>query len=148
MVCLGNICRSPLAHGIMQQKANDTGIDVTVDSAGTAAYHEGEKPDSRSIKEAKRRGLDITNQRARQFSVDDFDTFDRIYAMDVSNFNNIIHLARNEEDRRKVKMILNEIYPNQNMSVPDPYYGGEDGFKDVYDMLDAACDKIIANYYE
>mgnify|MGYP003711494031 CR=1 FL=1 len=111
MVCLGNICRSPLAHGIMQQKANDTGIDVTVDSAGTAAYHEGEKPDSRSIKEAKRRGLDITNQRARQFSVDDFDTFDRIYAMDVSNFNNIIHLARNEEDRRKVKMILNEIYP-------------------------------------
>ena len=148
MVCLGNICRSPLAHGIMEQKSQEKGLNLTVDSAGTAAYHEGEKPDSRSIKEAKRRGLDINNQRARKFNVDDFDTFDRIYAMDVSNFNNIIHLARNEEDRRKVKMILNEIYPNQNMSVPDPYYGGEDGFKEVYDMLDAACDKIIANYYE
>ena len=106
MVCLGNICRSPLAEGILKAKTNH--LDVVVDSAGTAAYHVGEKPDIRSIEIANKYGIDLTSQRARQFSVNDFDEFDKIYAMDSSNYANIISLARDEKDRNKVDVILNE----------------------------------------
>lgn len=140
MVCLGNICRSPLAEGILQSKVHPD--KVKVDSAGTAAYHVGELPDTRSIEVARKYGIDITNQRARKFSVNDFDVFDLIYAMDESNYQNMLALARNSEDASKVKMILNETNPGSNNSVPDPYYGGVDGFENVYSMLDEACEKI------
>ena len=140
MVCLGNICRSPLAEGILKSKVNS--LLAEVDSAGTGAYHVGELPDKRSIEIAKTYGLDITNQKARKFTVDDFDNFDIIYAMDTSNLENILKLARNENDKLKVKLILNEIFPNEDLDVPDPYYGGKFGFKNVYKMLDEACTKI------
>ena len=143
MVCLGNICRSPLAEGILQKKANDEGLSIEVDSAGTAAYHVGNLPDPRSIQVAKKYNIDITSQRARQFDVSDFQEFDVIYAMDIENYNNIIKLSNSEEEERKVKLILNEIEPQSNSSVPDPYYGGDNGFENVYQMLDLACDKII-----
>lgn len=141
MVCLGNICRSPLAQGILETKVDTT--EVFVDSAGTGAYHIGKLPDRRSIAVAKKHGIDITSQSARQFQVEDFDEFDTIYAMDQSNYQNIISLARNADDENKVKLILNEI-SLENNSVPDPYYGGNRGFDDVYEMLDEAC-AIIAN---
>lgn len=140
MVCLGNICRSPLAEGILRSKLPKDSF--TIDSAGTAAYHIGSSPDRRSVAIARHYGLDISNLRGRQFGVSDFDGFDLIYVMDNSNFQNVIKLARDENDLAKVKLILNEVYPNQNYDVPDPYYGGDQGFQNVYLMLDEACDII------
>ncbi len=139
MVCLGNICRSPLAEGILRSKLSE---DFIVDSAGTGGWHAGELPDKRSIATAKNRGLDITNQRARQFKRSDFDTFDHIFVMDNSNYKDVLALAPNEEAKSKVKLILNEIFPNENVDVPDPYYGGQDGFENVFDILDQACEEI------
>lgn len=143
MVCLGNICRSPLAEGVLVNKIERSELSHQVDSAGTAAYHVGELPDERSIEVANKHGIDLTNQRARQFSVADFREFDLIYAMDAENYNNILKLASSPEDEQKVKLILNEIEPFGNSSVPDPYYGGKNGFEQVYQMLDLACDEII-----
>ena len=140
MVCLGNICRSPLAEGILQSKVDATKIKV--DSAGTAAYHVGELPDKRSIEIARKHGIDLSSQRARKFTRKDFDIFDVIYAMDLSNYQNIIDLARNKEDCKKVHLILNETYPNENREVPDPYYGGLEGFEKVFQLLDEACTLI------
>ena len=145
MVCLGNICRSPLAEGILQSKVHPD--KTQVDSAGTAAYHVGNLPDERSIAVAKKYGIDLTNQRARKFSINDFDVFDIIYAMDKSNYQNILSLSRNADDAQKVKLILNEIDSESNNEVPDPYYGGNDGFENVYKMLDEACE-IIATKIE
>ena len=142
MVCLGNICRSPLAQGILESKVNKS--KVHIDSAGTAAYHVGNSPDERSIEVAKKHGIYINNQRARKFVIEDFEKFSIIYAMDESNYQNILKLARNKDDENKVKMILNEVYPSKNLSVPDPYYGGNQGFENVYNMLDKACE-IIAD---
>ncbi len=142
MVCLGNICRSPLAEGILKLKVNSN--NVLVDSAGTAGYHKGELPDSRSVAVAEKYGIDITNQRSRQFTTSDFDNFDIIYAMDNSNYDNIIKMARNNSDTEKVKLILNEITPNENLNVPDPYYSGANGFENVFQMLDEACDVIAS----
>jgi len=139
MVCLGNICRSPLAEGILRSKLSNNFI---VDSAGTGGWHAGELPDKRSIEIAKKKGLDITNQRARKFTIKDFLEFDLIYAMDTSNLKDILQLAPNENAKRKVHLILNEIYPNENKDVPDPYYGLNDGFEKVYNMLDEACNII------
>jgi len=142
MVCLGNICRSPLAEGILKSKVNSN--TVFVDSAGTGDYHIDSLPDKRSIAVAKTHLLDITDQRCRQFQVSDFDTFDLIYVMDNSNKQNVLRLARNEEDEAKVRLILNEIFPNENVDVPDPYFGGDGGrgFENVYQMLDKACTVI------
>ncbi|WP_199287728.1 low molecular weight protein-tyrosine-phosphatase [Pseudotamlana carrageenivorans] len=140
MVCLGNICRSPLAEGILKSKLPSGGFHV--DSAGTASYHIGASPDRRSIEVAKKHGLDISKLRGRQLVVSDFDKFDYIYVMDASNYQNALKLARNEDDRKKAKYILNEVYPNQNFDVPDPYYGGDEGFQNVYNMLEEACEKI------
>ena len=140
MVCLGNICRSPLAEGILQSKVNSD--EVFVDSAGTASYHIGKHPDVRSIDVAAKYGLNIKNQRARKFTVKDFDQFDRIYAMDDSNYNHILSLARDDKDAHKVQLILDEKDSNQNRSVPDPYYGGSLGFENVYKMLDEVCELI------
>lgn len=142
MVCLGNICRSPLAEGILKSKVNLN--EVTIDSAGTAAYHVGNLPDLRSIAVAKKHGIDIITQRARKFTVKDFDSFDFIYAMDQNNFDDILKLSRNKEDKKKVLLILNEVRPFQNNSVPDPYYGGDDGFENVYQMLNKACAEIAS----
>jgi protein-tyrosine phosphatase len=139
MVCLENICRSPLAEGIMSSKLSN---DFIVDSAGTGGWHAGELPDKRSISTAKNRGLDITSQRARQFKISDFESFDYIYVMDNSNYKDVIALAPNEEAKSKVKLILNEIFPGENVDVPDPYYGGQDGFENVFNMLNEACDVI------
>ena len=143
MVCLGNICRSPLAEGILVHKTKQ--LDVKVDSAGTAAYHIGELPDKRSIEIADKYNIDLKNQRARQFSRADFDEFDIIYAMDVNNLAHLISLAETEKERKKIRLILNEINPNVCESVPDPYYGGENGFQNTYNMLNEACDKIVQN---
>ncbi len=140
MVCLGNICRSPLAEGILKSKVDPN--KVFVDSAGTGSWHIGSEPDRRSIAIAKRYGLDITDQRGRQFSEDDFENFDHIFAMDNSNFRDIISMAKTDEDRQKVHLILEEIFPSENVDVPDPYHGGEQGFENVYQMLNEACDEI------
>lgn len=140
MVCLGNICRSPLAEGILKSKLFRSG--VFIDSAGTGSYHIGEKPDIRSITVAAENGIDITKQRARKFTVKDFDEFDYIYVMDSLNYKNVLELARNEDDIKKVKYILNEVFPGDNLEVPDPYIGGDYGFKNVYKMLDEACEAI------
>lgn len=142
MVCLGNICRSPLAEGILRSKILTDA--VTIDSAGTSGLHEGELPDPRSIAVAKSNGIDITDQRSRKFKVADFDNFDLIYAMDQSNYQNILDIARNSDDECKVKMILNESNPEENLNVPDPYYGGDKGFDNVFRMLDEACDNIAS----
>lgn len=141
-VCLGNICRSPLAHGILQQRVEEQGLDWTIDSAGTGSWHIGEQPDPRSISTAAERGLDITYQRARQFSADDFKEFDIIITMDRSNYRNVVGMARNSEDKAKVKLMLDYLYPGKEMEVPDPYWD-DDGFDQVYEMLDAAIDRLI-----
>lgn len=143
MVCLGNICRSPLAQGILEKKVAENNLTVEVDSAATSDYHIGDKADPRSISKAAEYGIDITNQRGRQIQKSDFTEFDRIFAMDTTNYSNIVSLTNNQEDINKVELILNLTYPEANMSVPDPYYGGEDGFENVYRLLDAACDVII-----
>ena len=146
MVCLGNICRSPLAEGILFSKVDND--KVSVDSAGTGGWHIGELPDQRSIDVAKKHQLDLSNQRCRKFSNSDFENFDIIYVMDKSNYKDVISMARNEKDKQKVHLILNEVYPMQNLDVPDPYYGGANGFENVYQMLDEACDNISKKLLE
>ena len=142
MVCLGNICRSPLAEGILQAKLNNKGFDIKVDSAGTGGWHVGQGPDHRAVAIANKYGIDISQQQARQFSSNDFEDFDIIYAMDGSNLSDIVSLANSNEDIGKVRLILNEINPEENRPVPDPYYGGGDGFEKVYQLLDEACEMI------
>ncbi len=142
MVCLGNICRSPLAEGIMKAKSKKYNIDISVDSAGTAAYHVDEMPDPRSIEVARKNGIDITDQRARKFKTEDFHHFDRIYAMDESNYYDLAAQTQTDHEKEKLDMILNVTHPGQNKPVPDPYYGGKDGFDNVFAMLDNACEKI------
>jgi len=139
MVCLGNICRSPLAEGILKSKLDKETIQV--DSAGTASYHIGKKPDSRSISIAKKNGIDISQQRCRQFTAKDFDEYDLIYAMDRSNYENIVALAENENAIAKVNLLLHRSNVTSK-EVPDPYYGGEDGFEEVFQLIDAACNLI------
>ena len=140
MVCLGNICRSPLAEGILASKLPKE--HFLVDSAGTGHWHVGSAPDKRSIEVAKKHGLDISKQKGRQFKTSDFETFDYIYVMDSSNYEDVISLASNDSQKSKVKLILNEIFPDENVDVPDPYYGLSNGFENVYRMLDEASDKI------
>lgn len=146
MVCLGNICRSPLADGLMRKKIADQGLKAEVDSAGTGDWHIGEAPDPRMIKTAKNNGLDISMLRGRQFQAEDYDNFDRIYVMDQSNYQNVVRLAQTDEQKQKVELILNEINPGSDSEVPDPYFGGDDGFSHVYNLLDSATDKIIQKY--
>ena len=145
MVCLGNICRSPLAEGIMAAKAKNSGLAWQVDSAGTSSWHVGELPDPRSIAIAKKYNIDITYQRARQLRPKDLDEFDKIYAMDVSNYQNILNMATTEAQKQKVEMIMNEVNANNNHNVPDPYWD-DNGFEQVFRMLEEACDEIIKKY--
>jgi len=148
MVCLGNICRSPMAQGILEKKVSEAGLEdrIKVDSAGTSDYHINHPPDERAIEKSKAYDIDISGYRGRQFEKADFDEFDRIFAMDFSNYENILNLSRSKEDSKKVEMILNLNHPNSNMSVPDPYFGGEAGFENVYQLLDAACDRLIEEF--
>ena len=146
MVCLGNICRSPLAEGILQHQANKAGLDWEVDSAGTANYHVGEPPHKLSQKVAKINGVDISCQQCRQFKKDDMLTFDKIYVMDSENYINVKHISGALWNENKVDLLLNELYPGRNMSVPDPWYGMEDGYHKVYKMISDACDAIIEKY--
>ncbi|WP_349351399.1 MULTISPECIES: low molecular weight protein-tyrosine-phosphatase [unclassified Flagellimonas] len=139
MVCLGNICRSPLAEGILRSKVDSD--KVLVDSAGTAGYHIGNPPDKRSIAVAQKYGLDISHQRCRKFSRLDFLEFDHIYVMDRSNFSDVAQLASNAQEAQKVKLLLSEVDLDLQ-EVPDPYYGGDDGFENVYQMVDQACEAI------
>jgi len=143
MVCLGNICRSPLAQGIMELHAP---ADWLIDSAGTSGWHEDERPDTRSILIAKERGMAIDHQRSRQVNEEDFETFDIIFAMDSSNYTNLIRLAPNEAAKAKVRLILNEAYPGENRQVPDPYTGGQSGFRHVYELLEEAVQSFIKKY--
>ena len=142
MVCLGNICRSPLAEGILKNKVDSK--TVFVDSAGTAGYHVGHKPDERSIKVASKHNININQQRCRKFNTSDFDDFDLIYVMDVSNYENVIKLARNNADKTKVSLLLS-VSDQENTEVPDPYYGGQNGFEHVFQLIDKACTIIATN---
>lgn len=146
MVCLGNICRSPLAEGLLASKLPKE--KFIVDSAGTGNYHIGKQPDPRSIETAKKNGIDISNQKARQFSLNDFSKFDYIFAMDNTNYNDIINLAKNEEEKAKVTLILDHLFPGDNVDVPDPYYGLQNGFDMIYQMLDESCDNLSKKLIE
>ena len=146
MVCLGNICRSPLAEGILEHKAKKAGLDWVVESAGTNGYHVGEAPHKLSQKVAKLNGIDICNQRARQFVKEDFDRYDKIYAMADDVLDDMRRIARDKYDARKADLFLNELYPGEHRSVPDPWYGPEPGYHEVYKLIDEACDKIIEKY--
>lgn len=139
MVCLGNICRSPLAEGILRKKTKH--LDLTIDSAGTAGYHIGKSPDPRAVAVAKKHDINISKLKARQFSRIDFENFDTIYVMDINNLSHLISLSSNAQERNKIRLILNEIDPKNHDSVPDPYYD-DNGFKNVYNMLNEACEKI------
>lgn len=146
MVCLGNICRSPLAEGILASKLPVN--KFIVDSAGTGSWHIGRKPDERSIAVAKKNGIDISNQKGKQFSKNDFDEYDYIYVMDNSNYEDVIQLSENQAHKQKVQLILNELFPDENVDVPDPYYGLPNGFDSVFKMLDEACEVIAKKFNE
>lgn len=140
MLCLGNICRSPLAEGILAAKVDVK--KVFVDSAGTSNWHIGKSPDTRSIAIAKEFGIDISKQKARQLTQKDFEDFDKIYAMDIANYEDALSLAKTDAQRKKLELVLECLSPGEKLEVPDPYYGGESGFLEVYKMLDQALDKI------
>ncbi|MCB9278674.1 MAG: low molecular weight phosphotyrosine protein phosphatase [Lewinellaceae bacterium] len=142
MVCLGNICRSPLAEGILDHKARQQGLPWRVDSAGTGSWHIGQGPDPRSVATAKAHGIDITGQRARQLKRVDLEKFDLVLAMDGQNYRDILSLSEDEDDRNKVHMIMEFAYPGKRESVPDPYWD-DNGFERVFEMLDSACDAIV-----
>ena len=146
MVCLGNICRSPLAEGVLQDKAFKAGLKWSVESAGTNSYHTGDAPHRLSQKVAKLNGIDICNQRARRFTASDFDVYDKIYALAGDVLEEIKRIAGKKFDATKVDLLMNELYPGEDMDVPDPYYGAEDGYHEVYKMIDEVCDKIIEKY--
>ena len=142
MVCLGNICRSPLAEGIMLKLIAENNLNIRVDSAGTSNYHIDEAPDKRTIANASKNSVDLTSLRARQFKASDFEKFDKIYVMDKSNLANVLALAENETHKAKVDLLLNASHPYENLEVPDPYFGGEQGFEDVFQMVYKACQNI------
>ena len=146
MVCLGNICRSPIAEGLLSSKLpKDT---FFVDSCGTGNWHVGKQPDLRSISISRKKGLDISNQKCRQFISSDFETFDYIYVMDGNNYSDVVALTKNDIQKNKVQLILNELFPNENRDVPDPYFGLENGFELVYEMLDETCEVISKKLIE
>lgn len=146
MVCLGNICRSPLAEGILQHKAKQAGLNWEIDSAGTNGYHTGEAPHELSQKVARLNGIEICDQRARRFVKDDFDRFDIIYAMADDVLHDMKRIAKEKFDEKKARLFLDELHPGKNMSVPDPWYGPEPGYHEVFELIDRACEVIIKKY--
>jgi len=145
-VCLGNICRSPLAEGILRKKFDEYRIEGIIDSAGFEPYHEGQHPDPRSVSTALKHDIDISNKVARLFKVEDFDQYDRILVMDALNHADVMRLARDQHDRNKVDYLLNLVDEGSDNEVPDPYYGGASGFDNVYEMMNRACDRIIKDF--
>ncbi|HZF65456.1 MAG TPA: low molecular weight protein-tyrosine-phosphatase [Chitinophagaceae bacterium] len=146
MVCLGNICRSPLAEGVLKHKARQAGLNWQIESAGTNGYHVGEAPHRLSQKVALLNGINICDQKARQFEKADFDRYDKIYAMAEDVLDEIKSIAREKYAEEKVDLFLNELYPGENSSVPDPWYGPEPGYHEVYAMIDKTCDVIVSKY--
>lgn len=146
MVCLGNICRSPIAEGVLRHKAKQQGLNWQVDSAGTNSYHTGEAPHRFSQKVCKANGVDISYQKARTFTVNDFAEYDIIYAMADDVYNRILKVGGLWADKEKVKMFLDELEPGSNASVPDPWYGTEEGYLPVYELINKTCDAIIEKY--
>lgn len=146
MVCLGNICRSPLAEGILQEKAFKAGLSWSIESAGTNSYHTGEPPHHLSQKVAKLNGIDISKQRARRFTGDDFEVYDKIYALANDVLDEMKRIAGKKFDASKAELFMNELYPGQNMDVPDPWYGPEPGYHEVYKLINKVCDKIVEKY--
>jgi len=142
MVCLGNICRSPMAEGIVRDEFVRKGIQAQIDSAGTAAYHVGEGADERAQHELRKHNIDISKERAQKFIPAHFDEYDRIFAMDEQNYKDIISQARNQEEKDKVSLFMNLVTPNENISVPDPYYGGDEGFTEVYKMIKLSAEVL------
>lgn len=145
MVCMGNICRSPLAQGIMENKARAFGLSLEIDSAGTISYHAGEPPDYRAQHTAKKHHIDISRQKARQLSKNDIEYFDHIFVMDHSNYQDAIRIAGNSPHRGRIKLITEYAFPGKGIEVPDPYYGGDDGFDKVYHLLDKSCEAIAVH---
>lgn len=141
-VCLGNICRSPLAEGVMLHLKEKYELDIEVDSAGTANYHVGEAPDSRTILNAKKNGIDLSSLRARQFQTSDFDNFDKIFVMDKSNLQNVLRLSKHETQSKKVCLLLEQSKSSDTLEVPDPYFGGEEGFDLAFQLIYDACENI------
>lgn len=145
-VCLGNICRSPLAEGIMIHLKEKYKLDIHVDSAGTANYHVGEAPDRRTIANARKNGVDLSQLRARQFKASDFEEFDFIYAMDSNNLKNILAQAKHASHEQKPALFLSNIYKKPGMDVPDPYYGGEKEFEEVFQLVYKACEDLSVRF--
>lgn len=143
MICLGNICRSPMAEGIVRKLAADRGIDIQLDSCGTNGFHDGESPDSRATRNLKEKGIDISDLHSRKFRSTDFDKFDVLFTMDLSNRDTVLALAKTESDRKKVKLFLNEAHPGKDLPVPDPYYGGDEGFESVYQLINEAATAFL-----
>lgn len=143
MVCLGNICRSPLAEGILQHRAWEAGLQWSVESAGTNGYHNGEPPHRLSQKVAKLNGIDISQQRSRKFVPEDFERFDMIYAMAEDVVYEMRRIAGNRFQPEKVDLLMNVLYPGQDRDVPDPWYGVEPGYHEVFQMIDEACTRLI-----
>src|SRR5690242_7213964 len=146
MVCLGNICRSPLAEGILQEKAFKAGLTWSIESAGTNSYHTGEAPHPLSQKVARLNGIDISKQRARRFTASDFDNYDKIYALAEDVLDEIKRIAGKKFNAGKVELFMNEMYPGRNMDVPDPWYGPEPGYHEVYALIDKVCERIVEKY--
>lgn len=145
MVCLGNICRSPLAEGILAQKVTDN-PNWVVHSAGTSNYHVGDRPDNRAVKTGRKFGVDISNQTARQFHPSDFENYDLIYAADRSVREKLLSVALNEAHRNKIHLLLNELMPGSDADIPDPYFGGDEGFENVFKLIDEAATAVVKKY--
>lgn len=133
-----------MAHGLLRDRAREKGLKLEIDSAGTGNYHIGEAPDKRALENMKANGHDISDLKARQFSVSDFDDYDRIFVMDQSNYENVMDVARSDGDKEKVDLFLNLAHPGENMEVPDPYFGGDQGFQHVYELLNNAVENLIS----
>jgi len=146
MVCLGNVCRSPLAEGILKAKIKKAGLNWEVDSAGTNGYHVGEPPHQFSQKVALMKGTDISCQQCRAFVKEDFDRFDKIYAMAADIIDEMKLIAGQKYDAAKVDLLLNEAYPGENQDIPDPWYGTERGYHKVYNLIEEACEALINNH--
>jgi protein-tyrosine phosphatase len=143
MVCLGNICRSPLAEGLLAKKATKAGLFWQVDSAGTNGFHIGQPPHHFSQKVALQNGIDISKQKSRLFIAEDFEKYDKIYAMADEVVEEMKYIAKDKFDKSKVDLLMNELHPGCNKDIIDPWYGSEDGYYQVYHLIDAACEALI-----
>lgn len=146
MVCLGNICRSPMAEGILQDKAFKADLTWSIESAGTNSYHIGEPPHLLSQKVARMNGIDISKQRARRFKTEDFDVYDKIYALAGDVIEEMKRIAGKKFQQSKVDLLMNELYPGKNLDVPDPWYGSEPGYHEAFKLIEKVCDNILEKY--